>query len=669
MDHAALISRGAVAEIHHTGKITGNPVLQVIELKSITPANPAATTSSPRYRFGLSDGVHTLHAITASQLTVLITEQKLKALTLIRLKEFICNNLNNKRILIILNLEVIAHLPKKIGNPIHVYVALDNQPQGVNQQANPNQLKTNAPQPFHNNRGIQNNAQIGYGQQQSAPVSNGFGAQNNFGNTSSNNYSPVGFGGNAKSWQPGNAYSNTGVVTKINSTPANFFRPIQSINPYQNGWTIRGRCTYKSDLRKFQNSRGEGQVISFELTDESGSIRVTGFTQRAPEISENVNINRIYKVSRGQLKQANERFNHSTSNFEMTLDQNSVLEPEEDDGSFMKIKYNFTKIADLDSIDVKGNCDVVGVVTSIGPLDEIIIRSTGDPCNKRSITLADESNAAVELTLWRKQAESFLTENDLARHPVVLLRNASRGDYGGVCLNVSRMTTIEKDPINIPEANKLRAWYDGGGLASANLQSVTSTGRGGGKITGQRKSIAQAKTEDVNPVFADGDGSSGATANFVTRTVISFINTKNDLYYPADPESKKKLISQGSGLWSSESSGKQLSDLEVQWRYVMSLKMMDSSDCEWASGFDEVGVLIFGRGANELRELKEKDLAMYESLLEDVTFRPMLMKVQVKERMWRDARQIRYTVSRAEFVDFATESHQLLKEIAAYGGM
>ncbi|PXF44836.1 Replication protein A 70 kDa DNA-binding subunit [Gracilariopsis chorda] len=654
------LTRGAIAHIHKTGQATGEPLLQVVDMKLISPANPASTTNAPRYRFGLSDGVHFMQAITASQLTTLITEGRLKSLSLIRLKEFICNNINNKCILIVLNLDVITQLPTKVGNPVNAYSALGQQNQPVNTMAQPqtSYAPPNAGMPSNGNHAP---APGGYG-------SRGFGQPNNFEQPRQNGFSSVGFGGNGNQWNAPKSYSN-GPISKMGSTPTGFFRPIQNINPYQNGWTIRGRCTYKSDLRKFQNARGEGQVISFELTDESGSIRITGFTQRAPEIYEKVHLNRLYKVSRGQLKQANERFNRSTSNFEMTLDTNSQLEEIGDDGSFMQINYNFTKIASLDSIDVKGNCDVVGIVTGIGPVSEIIIRSTGEPCPRRSITLTDDSKSSVELTLWRKQAETFLTEADLARHPVLLLRNAQRGDFGGVNLNVSRMTTIEKDPVDIPEANKLRAWFDGGGLANVNVQSVTSGMGGGGKITGERKTLERAKAEDVDPTFSGGSGGNGATATFVTRGVISFISTKGDMYYPGDPESKKKVVQYAPGIWTNESSGRQLSDTEIVWRYIISMKIMDSTSSEWASGFDEVGQVLFGRSADELRQLKEKDSAMFQSILDDATFRPLLMKMQVKERMWQNALKVRYTVSRAELVDFASEGHQLLKEIAAYGGM
>ncbi|CDF32539.1 Replication factor-a protein 1 Rpa1 [Chondrus crispus] len=643
------LSRNTIKHIYVTSDTSSNPVVQICELKRISQAN-ANASAPPRYRLAVSDGVHFQQAMLATQLNSLIDDGKISLFCLVRLNDFICNSLLNKRILIILNLDIVAPPQAKIGNPIGIDAAMSG--------AAPPQQTIGG----HANENARPNAMVDVNPTTGQPKPMGGGS---------------GFGAGANSsWHAsagnGNPYAgtgNSGIMTKISSNPAGIYRPIQSINPYQNGWTIRGRCTYKSDLRKFQNHRGDGQVISFELTDESGSIRVTGFTQHAPIIEQTVHISHIYKVSRGSLKQANEKYNRSTSNFEMTLDKNSVLEEVDDDGSFMQVKYNFTKIAELGNIEVKGECDVVGVVTAIGPLGEIIIRSTGEPCNKRSIHITDDSNSSVELTLWRKQAESFLTETDLDRHPIIVIRKASRGDFGGVCLNVNRSTTMELDPVNVTEANKLRHWYDSGGFNAAAVQSVTSGPGGGGKITGPRKSLEVAKIEDVQPAFTGGSGSTGATATFVTRAYVGFVNTKNDLYYPGDPETKKKLTRSGPDMWSSESSGRTFSDDEVVWRYIMSMKIMDHSSSTWVSGFDEVGMTMFGKSAQEFRALKENDPTLADQIIEDVTFRPMLMKVTVKERVWRDEQQIRYTISRAEPLNFAQEGRVLMNEISSYGVM
>lgn len=675
MDRASEITRGAIATIFKTGEAKTGPIVQIVELKKIAHSN-SNPNAPPRYRLAISDGTHFQQAMIATQLNVLISEQKLTLYCLVRVKEVICNSVQLKKIVIILNLEVVAPLPAKVGNPISVDIAMA----GGGQKQSPGYLNQNGPP----TNAIQDmkSSMGGYGQGGDMQAVN---VQNTYGNNANNMTVQPGMGQNQQmkaqssfggsSWNAApqnsnNQFSgNAGFVSKMNTSPMHSYRPIQSINPYQNGWTIRGRCTFKSDMRTYQNARGEGQVISFELTDESGSIRVTAFTQHAPMVEKTVQLSNIYSITRGSLKQANEKYNRSTSSFEMTLDRNSVLTQVEDDGSFVKVNYKFVKIGDLERVDVKGSCDVLGIVTLVAPASEIIIRSTGEPCLKRSIQITDDSNKSVELTVWRKQAESFLTENDVQRHPVLLIRNASRGDFGGVCLNISRQTSLELDPVNVPEANKLRAWFDAGGLNGATVQSMTSgSGGAGGKVTGPRKSLEAARIEDVAPIFSGGSGS-GATTSFVTRAVIAFVNTKNDMYYPGDPETKKKVISQGSGLWSSESTGRQLTDEEVVWRYIISMKVLDFSSSKWVSGFDEIGVTIFGRTARELRDLKARDEAMYESIIEDVTFRPMVMKVQVKENVWKDEQKIRYTISRAELVDFSSEGHLLLSEIASYGGM
>lgn len=621
------LSSGAISHIYNTKDTSGKPVVQVVELKQINASS--GTSANPRYRLAVSDGSHYQQAMLATQLNALVASGDIGVNTVLRLNDFIANEVANKRIIIILNVDVLGRAEARIGAPVSVdsigTAKTEPSPDVNGSTATP--IPAGAP-----------------------PTAGGF-------------KSGTGWSAPPASYNKPSATGVMSVAPGPSATSGVRFRPIQAINPYQTGWTVKGRCTYKSEVRRFQNARGDGQVISFELTDESGSIRITGFTEQAAHIDSTVHVGHVYVVSRAQLKQANERYNKSTSSFEMTLDRNSVLEEADDDGSVMQIRYNFTRIANLDSVEVKGLCDVVAVVHQVGELTEIIVRSTGEPLKKRPIVLVDNSNATVELTLWRTQAETLLTEADEARHPVIMLRNASRGDFGGVCLNTTRSTVIEVDPTNIEEANMLRGWYDAGGAAGTTLQSISGgTAANLGHVLGERKALEDARQEEISSGLGNG------MVSFVMRGYITFMNKDKELSYPSDPDTKKKCVESGApGIWRCESTGRDFTDDEIVHRYICNFRVMDYSGSQWMSAFDEAGQSILRRSAGEMRSLRESDRALFDSIIDDCFFRTIAMKVTVKEQEYQGERKIRYTISRCEYVDFVSESRALLSEISNYG--
>lgn len=80
--------------------------------------------------------------------------------------------------------------------------------------------------------------------------------------------------------------------------------------------------------------------------------------------------------------------------------------------------------------------------------------------------------------------------------------------------------------------------------------------------------------------------------------MITYANIKNDLYNSGDPETKKKVVLQSPGMWMSESTGRQLTDQDIVWRYMISMKVTDHSACHWVSAFDEVGASLVWQPSN-----------------------------------------------------------------------
>ena len=57
---------------------------------------------------------------------------------------------------------------------------------------------------------------------------------------------------------------------------------IQTLTPYMNKWTIKGRVTQKDKtMRTWKNAKGEGCLFGFVIADETCDMKVTSFKEEA----------------------------------------------------------------------------------------------------------------------------------------------------------------------------------------------------------------------------------------------------------------------------------------------------------------------------------------------------------------------------------------------------
>jgi replication factor A1 len=306
------------------------PILQVINIKDVTQQNgPGAP---PRYRLVLSDGTHHIQGMLATQLSHIV-HQSLHRFNIVRIKEYIANKIGEKNLIIVLDLDTVDAGPaNKIGSPVDVESA-------------PNHYTTSAPsvaEPMYNRTNVAGNPYSGNNPYTSP-------------NAKANPYSPsrrpdsVGSGGGAIVHQGSDAFTPGG--PKIT--------PIAQLNMYQNRITIRARVTSKSDIRTWSNAKGEGSLFSVDLLDASGmDIRATMFKEAVDKFYNYFEVGRVYTISGGRLKVANQKYNTCKSGYELTLDQNSEIHLVEDTGDIQTQSFVFVKIGNLESVSENTNVDV-----------------------------------------------------------------------------------------------------------------------------------------------------------------------------------------------------------------------------------------------------------------------------------------------------------------------
>ncbi|CAM6044043.1 unnamed protein product [Sphagnum compactum] len=107
---AGMLTENAIVALN-IGDVDLRPILQVMDVRQI--GSPQSTQE--RYRLVLSDGVHLQQAMLATQLN----EKVKKAVkgSMVQLLEYICNTVQNRKIIIILDMEIVASREEIVGDP------------------------------------------------------------------------------------------------------------------------------------------------------------------------------------------------------------------------------------------------------------------------------------------------------------------------------------------------------------------------------------------------------------------------------------------------------------------------------------------------------------------------------------------------------------------------
>lgn len=103
--------------------------------------------------------------------------------------------------------------------------------------------------------------------------------------------------------------------------------PIEGLSPYAHKWTIKARCTHKSEIKHWHNKNGEGKLFSVNLLDESGEIRATGFNDQCDMLYDLLQEGSVYYVSSPcKVQLAKKQFTNLNNDYELTFERDTVVE-------------------------------------------------------------------------------------------------------------------------------------------------------------------------------------------------------------------------------------------------------------------------------------------------------------------------------------------------------
>ncbi|XP_077397199.1 replication protein A 70 kDa DNA-binding subunit isoform X2 [Festucalex cinctus] len=601
------LTEGAIEALSN-GNGGNDAVLQLVSIRKIEGGNGPI-----RFRVMMSDGRHTMSSfMLCTQLNCMAEDNLLAPNCVVLLKRHVTNILKDgRRVVIILEIEVLrpaADVNGRIGNPMPYSDGQIKAPPA--QQAPPPAVPVSRP-PLQAQIGNDMNRAVGkdFGKKPAAPAA-----------------------------MPG--------------APAGKVVPIASLNPYLSKWTIRVRVTNKSSIRTWSNSRGEGKLFSMEIVDESGEIRVTGFNQEVDKYFGLIEVGKVYYISKGSLKVANKQYTSVKNDYEITLNGETSIIPCEDNCDVPVLQCDFVSIGDLENKEKDSVVDVIGVCKSVDEVTRITTK-TNREVSKRTLSLMEASGKMVTLTLWGEDAEKF----DGTSQPIVAIKSAKVSDFGGRSLSASFSSTVMINP-DIPEAYKLRGWYDKEGH-SLEGQSLTESKGSGGMGNSNWKTLSDVKTEHLGH---------GEKADYYTCIgTIVYLRKENCLYQACpSQECNKKVVDQQNGMFRCEKCDKEFPN--YKYRLILSANISDYGDNQWVTCFQESAEAILGQNAAYLGQLKDSNEAAFDEIFQQANFNTFVFRNRVKLETYNDESRIKATVMDVKPVDHKEYSKRLILNIRKMAG-
>ncbi|KAI2807224.1 60S acidic ribosomal protein P1 [Blomia tropicalis] len=418
--------------------------------------------------------------------------------------------------------------------------------------------------------------------------------------------------------------------------------PIIVITPFFNAWTIRVRVSNKSPIKTWSNARGNGKLFSFDCCDESGEVRITAFNNECERFFPIIEVNKVYLIARGVAKSANKQFSNLKNDYEITLNSNSIIEPcpESDIGEKLPtMRFKFIPLGQLNNLPLKSIIDVIGVIRTINPVDQLVSKRTGKELSKRAITLVDKSLVEVELTLWNESANDF--EGEVGQ--IVAFKGVSVGEFQGRNLSAYSSTLIQLDP-DIPETSVIRSWYnsEGGNQTFVSLARPKTEQAG---LTQDTRYTCQLNMKNLNQ----------QNQYFGIVGIIHTTNRATNQLYKACSNSNcvKKVTEQNDGYYNCPKCEK--TSPNFVWNLMLSFQLTDATGGCWISLFKDQAETILGKTTNELAELFENDQNSYLFLgpFETILCRTISSKQPSNQNFNSRPKPIISTEGNESSVDFA----------------
>jgi replication factor A1 len=446
--------------------------------------------------------------------------------------------------------------------------------------------------------------------------------------------------------------------------------PITALNPYASKWVIKARVTKKGELKQWKKADKSGYIFAVDLIDEhKGEIKASAFNSAAQKFHDIFQEGGVYLIANGKLKHANKKFSNLPNDYEITLEESTVVKEVQDDAHIPSVQFSFKSIDEITSVGKDQIVDLVAVVQDPGQCAPQLLKKTNTETFIRKMKVMDgdaDHVSTIELTLWGKHAQLDFNEGQ-----VICAKGLRTSDFNGTTLSSVFSSQLFVDAQGIPEAGELLNWY---GMYQNNPELQRNVKAASTRGDGARKYRPTNYLSDIKK-YNLGLNCVEPTKGDVMMIVgtITFISDKG-FFYPACPNEAckgKKVESAGDfddANWFCSKCNKPCE--KPEYRYVVSMKVADISDEQWITAFSDSATTIFGTDANTMKEHQQSNEPEFQAIVHGALFKQYSMRVKITEdnRQSNDegttaGSKVRLQLLAAYPMTYTTQSKRLLSLI------
>ncbi|TDG49079.1 hypothetical protein AWZ03_004564 [Drosophila navojoa] len=383
------------------------------------------------------------------------------------------------------------------------------------------------------------------------------------------------------------------------------------------------------------------------LFDKSGEIRVTAFKDQCDKFHRLIDDGNVYFITNGCIKPANKQYSQLKNDYEMTFTGETMVQlcDEDDNGGIPEIKFDLIPISQVSNMENKEAVDTIGICKEVGELQTFTSRTTNKELKKRELTLVDMSNAAVTLTLWGDEAVNF----DGHVQPVILVKGSHVNEFNGEkSLNMSWGSILKINP-DIPEAHRLRVWFDNGGA-----DNIVSVWRGGASFSSELITLKDAYLRNLG---------SGDRLNYFQCIAIVQNVIQPNSFYKACPQMycNKKVVDEGDGQYRCEPCG----TVSPNFKYFLrvKIKISDYTSDREVICFGKIAEQLLRHTTDEVVEASENDPDRALKIFTDPNYTSYIFKLSCKKIVYEG--NVMNTLTAQSMTPFNCKEYNkyLIKEI------